>query len=135
MKGLLLALTLLSTNAFAEVISVKCTMTEFKHIAQFEMNGTFDTDSGEFTDKELDFTTRDRGNEAEVNDFSLIRDGKVSVYEAGVLTKYPFVRINSLDVDSDVTAINLLADYPGFHKSSIRLASGKVYFSTCKIEE
>jgi hypothetical protein len=135
MKGLLLAVTLLSTTAFAEDISVKCTMTEFKHIAQFELDATFDTDSAEFTDKELEITTRDRGNEGEENDLSLVRDGAITIYEAGTLTKYPFVRINSSDLESDVRVINILADYPGFHKSSIRLASGRVYYSTCKIEK
>lgn len=132
--ALLLALSSGSVfaNSITDNVKVECLMNEITTVRQFELKATFDKSTGKFENKDLDLTLRVLGPSRNTREFSIARDGSILDYPANVITKNPFVLINTIDKDAEVQMINLLVDYPTSLASVVRLSSGETFRSTCK---
>ena len=133
---LALLLALFSGSVFANSITdnveVECLMNDITTVRQFELKATFDKSTGKFENKDIDLTLRVLGPSRDTRELSLARDGSIMDYPANVITKNPFVVINTIDKDAEVQMINLLVDFPTSLASVVRLSTGETFRSTCK---
>ncbi len=133
---LALFLVLCSGSVFASGITdnvkVECLMNDITTVRQFELKATFDKSTGKFENKDLDLTLRALGPNRDTRELNLTRDGSIVDYPANVITKNPFVVINTIDKDAEVQMVNLLVDFPTALASVVRLSTGEMFRSTCK---
>ncbi len=133
---LAILLALCSTSVWANEITnnvkVECLMNDITTVRQFELKATFDKSSGKFENKDLDLLLRVLGPTRDTSELSLTRDGSILDYPADVITKNPFVVINTIDKEAEVQMINLLVDFPNSLASIVRLSTGETFRSTCK---
>lgn len=119
-------------NSITDNVQVECLMNDITTVRQFELKATFDKSTGSFDNKDLDLTLRVLGPSRNTRELNLTRDGSILDYPGNVITKNPFVVINTIDKDAEVQMINLLVDYPTPLASVVRLSTGEVFRSTCK---
>jgi hypothetical protein len=132
MKFMLLMISLLSLNAFAEDINFQCKFTEISYIQQFTLEGSVENIEGKFFNAAFDFSLRKTGRNAQVESFSVTRDGTVQIFEAGTFYPFKTMRLASVIKGAELEYINLLIDIPPLHSSQIRFLDGSTFFGSCK---
>lgn len=131
MKMILLVLSLVSLNAFAEVTKFKCDFTDVTYVNQFSTEGSVEHENGEFAEAEFNFSLRHAGRDSRVETYHVTRNGNVQVFEAGNIYRHKTIRIFSAVKGADLEYVNILLDVPPLHSSHIRFSNGQTYFGSC----
>jgi hypothetical protein len=133
-KMILVGLMTVSSFAQAEIVNVKCEMTNMVFQNQFSLEGQVSVDGDEYSNGHFSASFKNNGNTGREFSMDISNDGKVKSFEAGTLAKNKVLHIESANLGSEVEHMSLLVGYPVAGASKVRFSNGRSYKANCKFD-